>query len=91
MNGHCCISRCQIWIALRRALTLAVVLSFPAISLADEGGVSFWLPGLFGSLAAVPPQPGWAAVHTPDGLPVTAIVAAVIGAAVLWPYLLLFT
>jgi len=27
---------------------------------ADEGGVSFWLPGLFGSLAAVPQQPGWA-------------------------------
>jgi hypothetical protein len=22
--------------------------------------VSFWLPGLFGSLAAVPQQPGWA-------------------------------
>jgi hypothetical protein len=27
--------------------------------LADEGGVSFWLPGLFGSLAAAPQQPGW--------------------------------
>ena len=27
---------------------------------ADESGVSFWLPGLFGSLAAVPQQqPGW--------------------------------
>jgi hypothetical protein len=26
---------------------------------ADEGGVSFWLPGQFGSLAAVPAQPGW--------------------------------
>ncbi len=26
---------------------------------ADEGGVSFWLPGLFGSLAAVPQQPGF--------------------------------
>ncbi len=25
----------------------------------DEGGVSFWLPGLFGSLAATPQQPGW--------------------------------
>src|ERR1700693_4784251 len=35
--------------------------SFSAISevRADEGGVSFWLPGLFGSLAAVPQQPGW--------------------------------
>lgn len=27
--------------------------------MADEGGVSFWLPGLFGSLAAVPTTPGW--------------------------------
>ena len=26
---------------------------------ADEGGVSFWLPGFFGSLAAAPQQPGW--------------------------------
>src|ERR671935_790806 len=28
-------------------------------SRADEGGVSFWLPGFFGSLAAAPQQPGW--------------------------------
>jgi hypothetical protein len=26
---------------------------------ADEGGVSFWVPGFFGSLAATPQQPGW--------------------------------
>jgi hypothetical protein len=26
---------------------------------ADEGGVSFWLPGIYGSLAAAPQQPGW--------------------------------
>jgi hypothetical protein len=26
---------------------------------ADEGGVSFWVPGTFGSLAATPQQPGW--------------------------------
>jgi hypothetical protein len=31
----------------------------PGASLADEGGVSFWLPGLFGSLTAVPTAPGW--------------------------------
>jgi hypothetical protein len=26
---------------------------------ADEGGISFWLPGNFGSLAAAPATPGW--------------------------------
>ena len=42
------------------AITLAAVVSVPKISLADEGGVSFWLPGLYGSLAAVPQgAPGW--------------------------------
>jgi hypothetical protein len=28
-------------------------------AIADEGGVSFWLPGTYGSLAAVPAEPGW--------------------------------
>jgi hypothetical protein len=31
----------------------------PTNALADEGGVSFWLPGFFGSLAAVPAAPGF--------------------------------
>jgi hypothetical protein len=30
-----------------------------ATAVADEGGVSFWLPGSFGSLAATPQAPGW--------------------------------
>src|SRR5262249_15014113 len=40
---------------------VAALLAFPTqIARADEGGVSFWLPGFFGSLAAVPAQtPGW--------------------------------
>jgi hypothetical protein len=29
------------------------------MSYADEDGLSFWLPGFFGSLASVPQQPGW--------------------------------
>jgi hypothetical protein len=37
-------------------LTIALT---PQISVADEGGVSFWLPGTFGSLAAVPGTPGF--------------------------------
>jgi hypothetical protein len=28
---------------------------------ADQGGLSFWLPGLFGSFAAAPGEPGWSA------------------------------
>jgi hypothetical protein len=41
------------------ALALGGVAVSPAPALADEDGVSFWLPGLFGSLAAAPQQPGW--------------------------------
>ena len=41
------------------ALSILVLALTPQASLADEGGVSFWVPGLFGSLAAVPGQPGW--------------------------------
>jgi hypothetical protein len=42
------------------ALLCAGLLSTTSIALADESGTSFWLPGLFGSLAAVPGTPGWA-------------------------------
>src|ERR1700755_3142566 len=42
------------------ALSIAMAASVPRASLADEGGVSFWVPGFFGSLAATPQQPGWA-------------------------------
>jgi hypothetical protein len=41
------------------ALVLALTLSLPVTSFADEDGVSFWIPGLFGSLAAAPQHPGW--------------------------------
>jgi hypothetical protein len=40
-------------------LSLIAVVATPNTSTADEGGVSFWLPGLYGSLAALPAQPGW--------------------------------
>jgi hypothetical protein len=51
--------------ALRRKFGVAAIVLAPAImffphcALADEGGISFWIPGLFGSLAATPQQPGW--------------------------------
>jgi hypothetical protein len=42
------------------ALLSGVVTMAPSFARADEGGVSFWLPGLFGSMAAAPGAPGWA-------------------------------
>jgi hypothetical protein len=46
--------------AVAALLLFAVAVGAPATSRADEGGVSFWLPGQFGSLAAAPGVPGWA-------------------------------
>jgi len=37
---------------------LSAVIAVPTVATADEGGVSFWLPGFFGSLAASPLQLG---------------------------------
>ena len=41
-------------------LVVSCLMLGAAPSYADDGGISFWLPGLFGSLAAVPGVPGWA-------------------------------
>jgi hypothetical protein len=41
------------------AAALAALLASVQIASADETGVSFWIPGQFGSLAAVPTTPGW--------------------------------
>jgi hypothetical protein len=41
------------------SIAVGSVAAVPEIARADEGGVSFWVPGFFGSLAAVPEQPGW--------------------------------
>src|SRR6195952_3941880 len=42
------------------AATTAALVLCPGVSRADEGGVSFWLPGQYASLAATPQTPGWA-------------------------------
>jgi hypothetical protein len=39
--------------------TAAAIYSIPNSAFADEDGVSFWIPGFFGSLAAAPQVPGW--------------------------------
>jgi hypothetical protein len=46
---------------LRSGGVAAALLSlcFSNAARADEGGVSFWVPGFFGSLAATPQQPGF--------------------------------
>jgi hypothetical protein len=41
-------------------LCAGVLSTISSASLADESGTSFWLPGTYGSLAAVPGTPGWA-------------------------------
>ncbi|WP_346283226.1 hypothetical protein [Bradyrhizobium sp. BRP22] len=41
------------------ALAATLVILAPSSAKADAGGVSFWLPGTFGGLAATPVTPGW--------------------------------
>jgi hypothetical protein len=43
---------------LTSAIAIAVSVASANIARADEGGLSFWLPGLFGSFAAAPGEPG---------------------------------
>ncbi|NEW97141.1 phenol degradation protein meta [Rhodopseudomonas sp. BR0G17] len=46
---------------LRTACLAAVAsIGMAGTAMADAGGLSFWLPGSFGSLAATPTVPGWA-------------------------------
>jgi hypothetical protein len=40
-------------------LILGAFASLPQRAVADEGGVSYWTPGQYGSFAAVAPSPGW--------------------------------
>ena len=51
---------CAPTVSVGLAVLVGGFLSSPTGAIADEGGVSFWLPGLFGSFAAAPLQPGWA-------------------------------
>jgi hypothetical protein len=52
-------SRCAIRHCAVAALALTALATTLNNSRADEGGVSFWIPGFYGSLAATPQQPGW--------------------------------
>src|SRR5664279_3330714 len=46
--------------AVAAILGIVMFSATASVSLADESGTSFWLPGTYGSLAAVPGTPGWA-------------------------------
>ncbi|MFZ0149627.1 MAG: transporter [Xanthobacteraceae bacterium] len=60
-NGRARSARSHLWLRLGTALFALLVAAACATNsaLADEDGVSFWIPGFFGSLAAAPQQPGW--------------------------------
>lgn len=58
MEINCVASRKMIRISKLAVLCSAITFAVPLVH-ADEGGVSFWLPGQFGSMAAVPGDPGW--------------------------------
>jgi len=45
---------------MRACLATLLSLLTPTALLADEGGVSFWAPGQFGSFSATPSEPGFA-------------------------------
>ncbi|TPQ37749.1 phenol degradation protein meta [Bradyrhizobium guangdongense] len=46
------------------AIVALAIASMASSARADENGISFWLPGTFGSLAATPQQPGWSQAIT---------------------------
>jgi hypothetical protein len=60
------------------ALFVAFALSLPSAVRADENGISFWLPGIYGSLAAAPQQPGFTftAINYFDSVSASGSVAA---------------
>jgi hypothetical protein len=47
-------------VAVAAILGVGILSTAASVSRADESGTSFWLPGTYGSLAAVPGTPGWA-------------------------------
>ena len=57
-------------------LALAMCGCLPGAAYADEGGVSYWLPGRFSSLAATPQVPGWSMAAVYDHTSVSAFGTA---------------
>ncbi len=62
---------------IRATIGLAVALAgfVSDAAYADEDGISYWLPGRFSSLAAVPAVPGWSMAEVYYHTTVSAFVA----------------
>ena len=59
--GESSAAQSHVWSrATTACLAFALCASAATVARADEGGVSFWLPGEFGSLATAQQVPGWA-------------------------------
>ena len=60
------------------AVFFSIALSLPSTAFADENGISVWLPGIYGSLAAAPQQPGFTftAINYFDSVSANGSVAA---------------
>src|SRR3974377_2573320 len=56
LSGGCDMLRSRL---KRFVFLLGALIGAPSVAAADEGGVSFWIPGFFVSLAVAPQQPGW--------------------------------
>ena len=65
-------------LATSTALAIGAAAAVSSESIADENGTSFWLPGIYGSLAAVPQQPGFTftAINYYDSVSASGSVAA---------------
>jgi hypothetical protein len=51
-------------VGIAGAVVLAAALGSTTVAHADQGGVSFWVPGIYASMAAVPPDPGFSMPST---------------------------
>lgn len=58
--GRKLFARFHVRVQLAAFTSFVAIICSTNISLADEGGLGFWLAGEFGSLAAAPQVPGWA-------------------------------
>jgi hypothetical protein len=77
-NDDRLLARQRAWSGTVFVSLLIAIAGMTGAARADEGGVSFWVPGLFGSLAAAPQVPGWqfAAINYYTNVSASGTVAA---------------